>query len=62
MFFVPCIAIQLCNITNKMHTFQINVLLQFLASSICFEHHVFIIRKVICICSFYGMFFILKLQ
>jgi len=25
-------------------------------SSACFEHHVFIIRKTICTCSFYGMF------
>jgi hypothetical protein len=35
-----------------MHTFQINVLIQFLASSTRFEHHVFIIRKTICTCSF----------
>jgi len=34
-----------------MHNFQINVLIQFLASSTCFEHHVFIIRKTICTCS-----------
>jgi len=46
MFFVPCIEIQLCNINQQMHTFQINVLIQFLASSKCFEHHVFI-RKTI---------------
>ena len=32
-----------------MHTFQINVLILFLASSTCFEHHVFIIRKTICV-------------
>ena len=31
--------------SNKMHTFHINVLIQFLASSTCFEHHVFITRK-----------------
>jgi len=43
--------------TNKMHTFLINVLIQFLLSSTCFEHHVFIIRKSNCTCSFYGMFF-----
>jgi len=35
-----------------MHTFQINVLLEFLASSACFEHHVFIIRKTSCTCIF----------
>jgi len=35
-----------------MHTFQINVLIQFLVSSACFEHHVFIIRKTIFTCSF----------
>jgi len=35
-----------------MHTFQVNVLLEFLASSTCAEHHVFIIRKAICTCSF----------
>ena len=40
-----------------MHTFQMNVLNQFFVSSTCFEHHVFIIRKTICTCSFYGMFF-----
>jgi len=34
-----------------MHNFQINVLIQFLASSTCFEHRVFIIRKTICTCS-----------
>jgi len=62
MFLVQCIVIQLYNVANKMHTFQINVLLQLLAFSTCFELHVFIIRKTICTCSFYGMFFILKLQ
>jgi len=35
-----------------MHTFQINVLFQFLASSICFKHHVFIIKKTISTRSF----------
>jgi len=35
-----------------MHTFKINVLIQFLAYSTCFEHHVFIIRKTTCTCSF----------
>ena len=35
-----------------MHTFQINILIQFLASSTRFEHHLFIIRKTICTCSF----------
>jgi len=28
-----------------MHTFQINALIRFLASSECFEHHGLIIRK-----------------
>jgi len=41
-----------------MHTFQINVLIQFLASSIRFEHHVIIIRKTICTCSFVRYVFI----
>jgi hypothetical protein len=35
-----------------MHTFHMNVLIQFLASSTRFEHHVFIIRKTICTNSF----------
>jgi len=35
-----------------MHTFQINDLIQFLVSSTCFDHHVFIIRKTKCTCSF----------
>jgi len=39
-----------------MHTFQIKVLIRFLESSTCFEHHVFIIRKTMCTCNFYGMF------
>jgi hypothetical protein len=34
--------------TNKMYTFFINVLIQFLVSSTCFEQHVFIIRNTIC--------------
>jgi len=33
--------------TNKIHTFQINVLIQFLVSSTCFEHCGFTIRKTI---------------
>ena len=39
-----------------MNTFKINVLIQFLVSSICFEHPVLVIRKTICIYSFYGKF------
>jgi len=35
-----------------MQTFQINVLIQFFMSSTCFKHHVFIIKKTICTCSF----------
>jgi hypothetical protein len=38
-------------LTNKMHTFQINVLVHFVSST-CFENHVFIIRKTMCTCSF----------
>jgi len=57
MFFVPCIVIQLCNVNQPIHTFQINGLIQFLASSTCFEHHVFIIRKTICKCRFCMLFF-----
>jgi hypothetical protein len=40
LFFVPCIVIQLCNVNQQMRTFQINVLIQFLVSSTCSEHHV----------------------
>jgi len=37
--------------TNEMHTFPINVLIQFLVPSTCFEHCGFIIiRKTICTC------------
>jgi len=32
-------------LTNKMHTFQINVLIKFFVYCTCFEHHVFINRK-----------------
>ena len=39
-------------LTNKMHSFQINVLIQSFMSSSCFEHHIFVIRKNICTCSF----------
>jgi len=35
-----------------MYAFQINVLIQILVSSACFEHHVFIIKKTICTCTF----------
>jgi len=45
LFFAMCIVIQLCNVNQQMHTFQTNILIQFLVSSTCFEHHVFIIRK-----------------
>jgi hypothetical protein len=57
MYFVPFVVIQLCNVNQQMHTFQINVLIQFLLYSTCLEHHVFIIRKAICTFVFYGMFF-----
>jgi len=39
--------------SRKMHTFQINVLIQLLMPSTCLEHHVFIIGKTICTCSFF---------
>jgi hypothetical protein len=43
-----------------MHTFQINVLIQILASSTRFEHNVFTISMTICTFKiFYGIFFIL---
>jgi len=35
-----------------MRTFQIKVSIQFLVSSSCFEHHVFIIRNTICTFGF----------
>ena len=57
VFFVPCIVIQLCNVNQKMHTFQIIVLIQFLMTSTSFEQYVLIIRKIICTCRFYGMLF-----
>ena len=40
-----------------MHTFQINALIHFLVSSICFERHVFIIRKTIYTSVLIDMFF-----
>jgi len=45
--FVRCTVIQLCNVTNRMHTFWINVLIQFVLSSTCFEYLVFIARKTV---------------
>jgi len=39
-------------LANKMHTFQINVLIQFFVSPTGFELHVFIIRKTICTYNF----------
>jgi len=55
--FVPCIVIQFCNVNQQMHTFQINVVIQFLVSSSYFEHHVFVVRKTIYTCGFYGKVF-----
>jgi len=37
---------------NKMRTFENEVLIQFFVSSTSYEHHVFIIRKIICTRSF----------
>ena len=56
VFLVPYIVIQLYN-ENQQTAHFLNVLIQVFVSSTCFEHHVFIIRKTICTCSFYGMFF-----
>jgi len=48
MFCVPCIAIySYVMLTNEMHTFQINVLIQFFLSSRGFEHLMFLFRKTI---------------
>jgi len=44
--------LQLCNVNRQMCTFKINVLIQFLATSTCFKHPMFITRKIICTCSF----------
>ena len=44
VLFVPCIAIQFSSVNNKIHAFKINVLIQCLVSSTCFEHRVFIMR------------------
>jgi len=51
-FFVLRIVIQLRNANQQMNTFQINVLIQFLVSSTCFEHHVLIFRVTICTSNF----------
>ena len=59
MFFVPCIVMQLCNVNQLMHAFQINGLIHFLASSTCFEHHVFI-RMTICTCSFVWFYVLIR--
>jgi len=40
-----------------MHTFQINLLIQFFLSSARFERRVFMIRKTICTCSLVCIFF-----
>jgi hypothetical protein len=40
-----------------MRNFLINVIVQFLASSACVEHHVFIIRQTICTCRFISYVF-----
>jgi len=39
-------------LTNKTHTIQTKVLIQFVVSSTCFEHLLFVIRKNICTCIF----------
>jgi hypothetical protein len=45
-------------LTNKMHTFWINVLIQFFMSSACFEHNVFIIRNTILYMQFFMVCFL----
>jgi len=55
-FFVPCTVIQLRNVNQQMHTFQINVLIQFLLSSACLEHPIFVIRKTWLYIQFYMVF------
>jgi hypothetical protein len=50
--FAPYILVQSRNIKRKTHAFQINALIRFLATSVYFEHHGFIIRKTICTVSF----------
>jgi hypothetical protein len=44
-------------LTNKMHFFKINVLIQFFLSSTCFEHLMFIIRKTILYMQPYMVYF-----
>jgi len=44
-------------LNEQMHIFQINVLIQLLASTTCFEHYVFIIRKPICMYMQFCMVF-----
>ena len=44
-------------VNQQMHTFQINVLIQLLASYTCFEHHVFIIRNNICMYMKFSLVF-----
>jgi hypothetical protein len=46
-------------VNQQMHTFQINVLIQLLASSTYFDHHVFIIRKTICMYMQFCMLFLI---
>ena len=51
-------TVKLCNVNQEIHALQINVLIHFLDYSTCYENRVFVIRKPICTCSFYGMFFV----
>ena len=52
---------QLCTLNLQMLTFEIDFLIQFLASYTCFEHHVFTIMKTICTCSFVWYVFFVHL-
>jgi hypothetical protein len=49
------IYVSMFYVYQEMRTFQINVLIQFLASSTCLEHHVFVIREATCTCSLYDI-------
>jgi len=51
-FFAPFIVVQLCNVKQQNAHFSIDVLIQSVVSSVCFEHNALIIRKTICTCSF----------
>ena len=57
MFLKPALRYNYVILTNKIHTFYINVLIQSVVFPAFFEQHVFIIRKTNCTCIFYNMIF-----